>query len=124
MADLLEHLANAASSRQDEEKHLRRKERNRQSAAISRKRQQDHRTLLEDENVRLQEENAKLRRLLLEVAPHIELPVSGVKLSRSASDTAASDSDSSSTIAKGPCSEVRKLLPSFPNSEPEHIHEG
>ena len=50
----------------DMDKCLRRKARNRQAAAKSRQRQQDHRRALEDEYKRLQEENTLLKRLLSE----------------------------------------------------------
>ena len=48
------------------DKHERRKHKNWQAAATSRKRQQDHRKVLEDENRKRQEENAYLRKLLAE----------------------------------------------------------
>ena len=51
--DAISMLQYAANSRAEEEKHLLRKERNRQSAAVSRKRQRDHRQQLEEENARL-----------------------------------------------------------------------
>ncbi|KAL1520541.1 hypothetical protein AB1Y20_022117 [Prymnesium parvum] len=50
--------------REEVDKQLRRKQKNRQAAATSRKRQQDYRHQLEEENKRLQEENAFLRKLL------------------------------------------------------------
>ena len=118
MGDFLQHLAIAATSRQDEEKHMRRKERNRQSAAISRKRQQDHRALLEDENMRLQEENAKLRRMLHEAAPHIQLPVD-TRVPAINNDTASDSDSSSSTKIEAPssCPLPRVLLPACANAQ-------
>jgi len=52
----------AADAMQD--KHLRRKQKNREAAATSRKRQQNQRKQLEEENARLAEENAYLKKLL------------------------------------------------------------
>ena len=99
---------------------MRRKERNRQSAAVSRKRQQDHRQLLEDENTRLQEENAKLRRLLREVAPQIQLPDTRVP---AINDTANDSASSSSTKTEEPCSHPLPfvLLPACGNSQSEVV---
>ncbi|KAL3892601.1 MAG: hypothetical protein SGPRY_014973 [Prymnesium sp.] len=127
MSDFLAHLAHAASARQAQEKHARRKERNRQSAAVSRKRQQDARQMLEAENGRLQEENAKLRRLLREIAPEVDLPCPSE--TAGPHNEAANDSDSSIATAgihsieegdrRGDRADLaRILLPSHANGQP------
>ena len=116
MPDAISMLQYAANSRAEEEKHLLRKERNRQSAAVSRKRQRDHRQQLEEENARLRDENEQLLRLLHEHAPHVELPRSAPAAPSPDLPSALDDEDCSSTAP-------RPLLPMPSNAQPAAAHQ-